>query len=238
LVLAGAATGVVNAQAATAPTFAELLNSCNKSSDYCGFHPQSYSTTIGPEHQVGDLGFNCTAVDQMAQFSWSDTTGQSDTVGIEISASAEFYQVYSVSVTATYSHTWEYSSTWTESPTLTIPAGQVGWITRGTELQNATGQWEFHYGKRWYGHYYWYINNYTQTGPVKDGRGFVSFQNRAMTPTEKTQHCPTGTSSAGGKVTMAKGKIGPGGSVTKKVLSTGTTSGKAPSGSASITSAQ
>jgi hypothetical protein len=176
--------------AADSPTTKELLNACSWA-DLCQFHPQSYSTYTGPRHQVGSTAYNCASQTNQHRIDWSDTTGTTNSVGVAIEVSAKFWESYQVAVETSYSHSWTTSHTDTESDTVNIPAGYKGWIERGTAKQKATGWYEIHFGKRYYGHYIWYVNNYQSAGFNVDSpkSGYVNFKDAKMTSGERGAHC-------------------------------------------------
>lgn len=176
--------------AASSPTIPELINACSWA-DYCQFHPQSYSTYTGPNHQVGSTAYNCASQTNQHSIIWSDTTASTNSVGVSITASAKFWEVYEVSVEASYRHDWTTAHTDTESDTVNIPSGYKGWIERGTAKQKATGWYELHFKSRYYGHYIWYVYNYTSTGFNVDNpkAGYINFKDAKMTSADRSAHC-------------------------------------------------
>ncbi|MEU9173734.1 hypothetical protein AB0D34_39210 [Streptomyces sp. NPDC048420] len=175
--------------AANSPTIAELLQRCG-SADVCKFHPQSYTAYTGPAHVIGTPAYNCAHEINPSTVSWSDTTSATNTVGVSIEASMEFWKVYKVSVEASYSHSWTTSHTDTDTKTVNIRPGYKGWLERGTAKQKAKGWYEFHFGKRYYGHYIWYINNYQAAAWDGDhpNNGYVTMKDRPMTSAERAAH--------------------------------------------------
>jgi hypothetical protein len=109
------------AQADSEPTARELLEKCNNGSDSCVFHPSSRKEFGGRRQQVGRTVYNCSTVNQLETISWSEYTGGSNSLGISITATAKFSEVYSVAVTATYNVSWEWGHTVTRSDGLTTP---------------------------------------------------------------------------------------------------------------------
>lgn len=191
LVTGVAIAGAPAAFADDQPTTAQLLQSCNWN-DYCAFHPQSYTTYVGPSHQVGSLVFNCGSLANSQTISWADTTASTNSVGVSVTGGFKFEDVFELSIEGSYSHTWTKSHTDTQSDTVNVPPKDAGWMVRGTAKQQATGWYELHYGKPYYGHYIWYVYNYKESGFNVDqpNGGYVTFHDRAMTSYERTQnHC-------------------------------------------------
>ncbi|OEU96484.1 hypothetical protein AN215_00010, partial [Streptomyces abyssalis] len=61
---------------------------------------------------------------------WSDTTGETNTVGVSMKAQYGFTKLFSVTIEASYSHSWESSHTEQEQTNVEVKPGEVGWITR------------------------------------------------------------------------------------------------------------
>ncbi|MFJ9154614.1 hypothetical protein ACIRP7_42780 [Streptomyces sp. NPDC102270] len=174
----------------SSPSVRQLLQACS-TADLCKFHPQSYTAYTGPGHQVGSTAFNCASEINQHTVNWSDTTSATNTVGVAIEAGVEFWEVYKVSVEVSYSHSWTASHTDSETKTLNVRPGYKGWLQRGTAKQKATGWYELHFGKRYYGHYIWYVNNYQAAGWDQDHpkNGYVTFHDAPMTSGERASHC-------------------------------------------------
>jgi hypothetical protein len=229
-----AAVAVTNtAWAEDTPTTAELLDQCG-SADVCQFTPKEEWKTVANEQQVGSSYWNCTTGDQQASISWSETKGQSNNVSVSVEVGASFFKVLEAAVTTTYDHGWEFSHTWTENPIVTIPGDNVGWITRGAPMQNVRGDYELHFGDRYYGHYFWYVTNFVETGPDSDGTGQVAFHTRPMTDQEKTAHC---SSTDPGSLTESPAIVANGSGQVDDVLSSATSQSPTGSTSAGIISA-
>ncbi|GDY32874.1 hypothetical protein [Gandjariella thermophila] len=177
------------AQAADSPTPQELLDRCG-SADLCVFHPESRDAFPGERRQVGNQVLNCSNVNQNEMVAWSDETGGSNSLGITISAEMKFAEVYSVSVSTTYQHTWNWSHTETRTDNMTVQPWHIGEVFHTPQMQRVRGTYELHFGKRFYGHYFWYVP-FEAVGPIEDSSQSVTFFTRPMTPEERAQ-CPTG----------------------------------------------
>ncbi|GAA3726546.1 hypothetical protein [Salinactinospora qingdaonensis] len=194
LALSSATAGLVVLAAAPAaaaePTNRQLLEQCNNGTDTCVFHPDGppqYYT--GPARQVGDSVYNCTNGVQRFNVSWSDTTSQSNSVGIAMTTEAGFGEAFAVSYEQSYEHTWKTSHT--ESQTTYVDTGpyQVGWVERQPRMERVSGTYEMHFGDPYYGHYIWYVP-FEARGPASDGASEAIVQhNRDMTDAEKAA-CP------------------------------------------------
>ncbi|EKX68214.1 hypothetical protein Sipo8835_25710 [Streptomyces ipomoeae] len=190
LTLGASLLAAPQAMAASSPTTKELLNACSWA-DLCEFHPQSYSEYTGPRHQVGATAYNCGSQTNQKRIDWSDTTATTNSVGVAVTVGVKFWEVYEASVEVSYRHDWTTSHTDTESHTINIPSGSKGWIERGTSKQKAKGWYEIHFGKRYYGHYIWYVNNYESSGYNSSNprNGYVNFKDTKMTAAERGAHC-------------------------------------------------
>lgn len=178
------------ASAEDTPSSRQLMEACSWA-DLCEFHPQSYSTYTGPRHQVGSTAFNCGSLPNPHQISWADTTGATNSLGMSIQVGAKFWEVYEVSVEATYRHDWTVSHTDTESNSVNIPPGSKGWVERATAMQQATGWYELHFPSRYYGHYIWYVHDYQSSGYTGDQADLqhTYLRDTPMTEAERAEHC-------------------------------------------------
>ncbi|MFJ4920404.1 hypothetical protein [Streptomyces sp. NPDC088725] len=177
------------ASAEETPTVRELLDKCDNGTDLCVFHPDAApEVSMGEAHQVGDSAYNCTADLQRSTVGWSDTTGESNSVGVSLSAEYGFAEVFKVSIQTNYSHSWESSHTETDQTNVDVRPGEVGWVTREAQMQHVTGTYEMHFGDPYYGHYYWYVP-FDATGPLPDAPSTKTQHTRAMTDDERAQHC-------------------------------------------------
>jgi len=171
------------------PTTRELLEKCDNGTDSCVFHPEGdpeYYTDAA--HTVGDPVYNCTDGLQRFGVEWSDTTSQSNSVGMEMTTSAGFGKVFSISYTETYKHTWEESHTESQTTNVDTKPGEVGWVERAPQMQKVKGTYELHFEDKFHGHYIWYVPMEV-TGPAPDSSTAVSQHVRPMTDEEKG-HCP------------------------------------------------
>jgi hypothetical protein len=179
----------VSAQAEETPTARQLLMKCNNGTDVCEFHPDGPPQVfMGSAHQVGDSVYNCTPDTQRSSVSWSDTTGESNSVGISLSLEYGFSEVFKASIETSYEHTWSSSHTESQTSNIDVRPNSVGWITREAQLQRYSGTYELHFGSPYYGHYYWYVP-FSATGPMPDAPSTKTQHTRQMTDTERAQHC-------------------------------------------------
>jgi hypothetical protein len=191
------------------PTTVELLEDCGTKTDTCDFHPAGDRTTsYGDSHEV-TRAYNCSSKDQVQKLTWSDAQSGSNSVSTEISVTAgfDFLEKFEVSFKATYGHEWAWSRTFTNETDLTVPSGQVGTVSHQTKLQSAGGQYELHYGSKHWGHYIWFVNDFSGTGPIPDEAGVTTWNSRAMTAQEQAQQCDLerSTDPTGGKRVMVMG---------------------------------
>ncbi|TJZ57533.1 hypothetical protein FCH28_06745 [Streptomyces piniterrae] len=177
-----------SAQADDTPSSRELLEKCGAGTDFCGFHPDGPPKEVpGESHQVGTSVFNCTDVSQMMNVSWSDTDTESNSVGVSVGVEAGFWEVFKTSLQVSYGHEWSKAHTEQQTTSISVPARQVGWVTRQPTLLETSGTFEMHFGERYHGHYYWYLP-FTETAPKGDA-GSVSQHTRTMTSDEAKAYC-------------------------------------------------
>lgn len=169
------------------PTYAELLTECGNGTKTCVFHPSgSPEIFTGAQHQVGDDAFNCTALTQRTSIAWADTTEETNSLGITITTKSTFFEVFSVSFSRTYSHTWTKSHTETSTTNVDVRSDQVGWVTLAPTMEKVKGTYELAFSKPFDGRNYWYVP-FEVTGPTGDTSNFQ--KTRPMTAEEKAQHC-------------------------------------------------
>ncbi|MFE6751807.1 hypothetical protein ACFVGM_38650 [Kitasatospora purpeofusca] len=173
------------------PTTAQLLKDCGKATESCDFRPTgNASYSYGGAHEVA-RGYNCSSVAQTRKMTWTEQTSGENSVSTEISVTAgfDFLEKFEVTFKASYGHKWAWADTFAEETTLQVPAGQVGWVDRNTHLQSAAGTYELHYKSKHWGHYVWYVKNFSGTGPVPQEAGVVTWNTRKMTTAEKNAQC-------------------------------------------------
>ncbi|MCH6162657.1 hypothetical protein [Streptomyces marispadix] len=171
------------------PTTRELLEQCNNGTDKCVFHPSGAPVdSMGEPHQVGDSAFNCTKDLQRSTVGWSDTTGETNTVGVSMSAEYGFTELFKVTITASYEHSWQSSHTEEQQTNVEVKPGEVGWITREAAMEEVNGTYEMHFEDKFYGHHIWYVP-FTAKGPKADAPSTKTQHTRKMTKKEKQEHC-------------------------------------------------
>lgn len=177
------------ASAEETPTARELLDKCDNGTDVCMFHPagppEEYT---GGGHQVGEAAFNCTPDLQRSTVNWSDTTTESNSFGVSLSAEVGFSKVFKVSIETSYQHTWESSHTEGQATNVDVRPGEKGWVERAPKMQKVNGQYEMHFPDPFYGHYIWYLD-FTADGPMPGSTGDIVQKTAPMTDQEKTEHC-------------------------------------------------
>jgi len=175
------------AQAEDEPTTRELLEKCNNGTDSCEFHPEGEPEYFqNAEQQVGAPTFNCTDRKQRMTVSWSDTTSESNSVGMSMESS--FGEVFKVSFKATYGHEWTSSHTETQQTNIDVSGGQVGRVYHGPKMQKVKGTYELHFEDKFHGHYIWYVPMEV-TGPADDQQGTVTQSTAPMTDEERAANC-------------------------------------------------
>ena len=179
------------AQAADSPTSLELLQKCNQGTDSCVFHHTSSELFAGQAHQVGTTLFNCGPGDATKTVAWSDSTGESNSVGVSFIIAQEgnilgAFGAFKSEVEISYGHRWGTTQSTTRSGTVKIGAGQKAWLTRETAMQRVSGTYELHFSSRFKGHYIWYVP-FSATGPAPDQKDVIVQHEANMTAGEKEQ---------------------------------------------------
>lgn len=151
------------------PAPRELLQKCKKGKN-CKFHPAGPPKNfLGKRRKVSGIFNNChNNVKGHSSLSYSQTTGQSNSYGVSLGVQAGYAEVFMVTFTASYDHTWETSKTVSSSADITVPGHHKAWWIRAAPMHRWKGIYEMHFANRFYGHYIWYLP-FTATGPNENG---------------------------------------------------------------------
>jgi hypothetical protein len=141
---------------------AQLLNACNEETDLygkadkCRFEPATYDPFTADLKQVSGVAKNCGSEAITQSVSWSDTTSETNSIEVSVTAKANIFDIISVSVSTAYGHSWTQSSTKTDGVLLTIPPGSAGAVFRGSPMAKVTGRMVINFTSRKQGHFEWY----------------------------------------------------------------------------------
>jgi hypothetical protein len=188
-----ALSGTVVAPAARAdhkpgPTTRELLEKCDEGTDSCLFHPAGRPEKfIADRKRVGVPLYNCTALRQETRIGWRDSDAETNSIGVSVEAEYSWAQVFKLSVEVSYGHSWTSTHMETRETPIKVPPGEIGWLTRNASMQKVKGTYELRFGKRYHGHYIWYVP-FEAVGPTGEDSVLVP-HTRKMTTEEKAQHC-------------------------------------------------
>ncbi|MDX3662271.1 hypothetical protein PV646_33625 [Streptomyces sp. ID05-26A] len=148
------------------PTTQELMYRC-VSADYCQFKPNGAMQIFSGPRQLAGSGTNCTSSLMTRVINYSATTGTKNTFGVEISGGVQLGKIFEASIKASYTREWSFSETKTDEVRQEIKPRKKVNIFASKQKSRVNGTWEIHFGKRYYGHYYWYVNG-SVDGQTKD----------------------------------------------------------------------
>ncbi|CAM05978.1 hypothetical protein A8924_7173 [Saccharopolyspora erythraea NRRL 2338] len=175
------------AQADDGPTARELLEKCDNGTDSCVFHPKGEPEYFqNTSEQVGNPVFNCTDLPQTMSVSWSDTTAESNSLGLSMATS--FGEVFKVTFKATYGHEWREEHTEGQTTFIEVKPGEVGRVYHGAMMQKVKGTYELHFQDKFHDHYIWYVDM-DATGPADEQGGTVTQSTQPMTDEEREANC-------------------------------------------------
>ncbi|GAB2657767.1 hypothetical protein GCM10027271_15510 [Saccharopolyspora gloriosae] len=175
------------ASAADEPTARELLEKCDNGTDSCVFHPEGEPEYFqNTSELVGSPTFNCTELPQRMGVSWSDTTSESNSLGLSMSTS--FGEVFKVTFKASYGHEWKESHTETQTTNIDVNPGDAGRVFHGPKMQKVKGTYELHFEDKFYDHYIWYVPMEV-TGPADSQESTITQDTSPMTDEEKSANC-------------------------------------------------
>ncbi|MEU1517537.1 hypothetical protein ABZ490_36225 [Streptomyces sp. NPDC005811] len=170
------------------PTFEELMSACGVA-DVCKFTVTNTEKFLGAEHAVSDIVLNCEPEPITKATTWSDTTSSSTNLGFSLTAGASFLSVLNASMTASVGVGWENSRTSSQTFTETLRPSSKSQVVRATALVRTTGNWEFHFPSRFFGHFFWFINGASFTEEDPSGASRLIFRQRTMTQKESDDAC-------------------------------------------------
>ena len=177
------------ATADTSPTSIELLQKCDKGADSCVFHVSGAPDVFWSATEVVGQTANCTDVAQSASIAWSKSTFSSNSVGVSFKFIAGATKALLAGYKIAYQHEWTETTTDSDSTAMNIPPGFIGRVRHARQMERVKGQYELHFGKRFYGHYYWYVP-FTVTSPRAGGNNDnVSTKSTPMTAQERSAYC-------------------------------------------------
>jgi hypothetical protein len=183
------AAGAVVAEAEDAPTSLELLDKCGNGTDYCQFHVSGPARTYWKTADLVGQTANCTDSPQNATLTWEHTTTSTNSLGTALSVSAGAGSVFSIAVKVSYQHDWTTAHTQGDATQITIPAHQMGRVFDATQMEEVSGQYEMHFGDRYYGHYYWYLPMTVNSPVGDDPHDNVTTRSDPLTAEETATYC-------------------------------------------------
>lgn len=144
---------------------------------------------------VSSLFPNCTNQSQRARVTWSHTYGSTNTAGGSVTATtktgvnAGWVSEFSLAIEVSYSHSWLWQHSVSDSVYVKDPKHYVGWIEAGEARHRVKGTWTFLFPKPFDGYHDWTIENFTQSGPTKDGRAIDRVKDHHMSKKEYYNLC-------------------------------------------------
>jgi hypothetical protein len=176
------------ARADDTPTSMELLQACGTSTDYCEFHVSGAARDYWGAGELAGQTANCTGADQASSITWEKSTFSTNSFGTSLKVIAGASKAYMVGFKIAYQHEWTDTVTDRDTTKMTIPAGYMGRVTTSHEMEEVSGQYEMHFGSRFYGHYYWYLPM-TVDSPKDGSQAANTTQSLPMTDEEKATYC-------------------------------------------------
>ncbi|WP_150245893.1 hypothetical protein [Nocardiopsis quinghaiensis] len=169
------------------PTVRELLERCGEGTDVCEFHPSGQPEYFqNASEPVGSPVYNCTDHEQLSMVQWSETTGESNSVNLSMTAT--FGAIFKQSFSVSYGHEWSSSHTQSQRTQVVAQPGEVARVYYGPRMQRVHGTYELHFPDREWGHYVWYAP-FTAEGPAENQGSTVTQSTRPMTDEERSVYC-------------------------------------------------
>lgn len=121
------------------------------------------SHALGDETVVSSVLVNCGDAQATESVGKSVALGQTNTIGITASSQAKLSEMWSTTISGSYSKAWSDTRTTSYTATLAVPSGQYGWIGISAQMVNITGDYTLTAGNQTYR-----INNVTLKQPATD----------------------------------------------------------------------
>lgn len=175
------------------PTRKQLLNECAKSDVKCDFSRASFSEyQDGKFHEVARHD-NCTPFDNQTAVRWTETTGGKVTLGVTVTASAEFdvaaMAKVSASISASVGREWNWSNTVSTTTTFEVPGWSWSALDRSPKLQQVTGSIRVTLKSGKWTRKTWDIVDFTGTVEVADHLGRTRTRGDVMTEDQIATLC-------------------------------------------------
>ncbi|QUQ63731.1 hypothetical protein [Kutzneria sp. CA-103260] len=147
------------ASAADQPTTQQLLDQCAQHrTDSCVFHPSgSMVVYTGSRRFVGGAT-NCTNAPVTRTFKFEHAETTTNSFGVSISAEAPLGKIFTAGVESSYHREWSFTDTRGDEVQATVNPHTAVRAYAAPSKAKVKGTYELHFGSRYYGHYYWYVN--------------------------------------------------------------------------------
>ncbi|MBP2478546.1 hypothetical protein JOF53_007418 [Crossiella equi] len=159
--------GTASATHEGSPGGGQLLGECDRNrTDLCEFRPSGNMTLFWGQRQLAGSSTNCTNFNQTRVVRYEASSGTRNTFGVELSATVKVKQVFETSVKTSYQREWSMQETTADELRQDVGKKSRVMIYATKQQAQVNGTWELHFGKRYYGHYYWYVSGQA-TGQIK-----------------------------------------------------------------------
>lgn len=156
------------ASAADTPSDQQLLDQCARhKTDLCVFHPSgSPIIYTGSRKYIGGAS-NCSNAEVSRTIKWEHSSSTTNSWGVSLTANSELGRVFSAGVETSYGRSWTFTDTRGDEVSFTLQPKHAVRAYAAPAKTKINGQYELHFGSRYYGHYYWYVNG-TVDGQTAD----------------------------------------------------------------------
>jgi hypothetical protein len=151
----------------------------------CSFTPTKRVKALGPKHVVDGIVYNNTPDDQTGSRTFEDTVSTSHNIEVSASVEATIMEIVTVTITATYGHSWEDSHTFSTNEDLTVRPYWKAWLEARQPVIRDTGDFTITLGNTT-----WHLRGVSFDTPDTGGVGAYIKQAAPMTPDEIQEHAP------------------------------------------------
>lgn len=141
------------------PTTRQLLEQCDqRKTDSCVFHPEGSPVVYTGTYKLAGSATNCTNDKMTRVIRWESSTSTTNSFGVTINAGAQLGKIFQAGVEASFQTQWSWSDTQADETQQEVSPHTAVQVMVAPMKTKIKGTYELHFGKRYYGHYYWYVN--------------------------------------------------------------------------------
>lgn len=141
------------------PTTRQLLDMCDKKkTDFCEFHPEGSPVVYRGSYKLAGGSTNCSDAKLVRVIRWESSTSTTNSFGVTINGGAQLGKIFQAGVETSFHTEWSWSDTQADEVQQEVAPHSGVNVYVAPMKTKINGTYELHFGKRYYGHYYWYVH--------------------------------------------------------------------------------